>query len=168
MQKSKLTLNKINTQKNFIEKHWNFDISLSNWDESVNEQSPKYHSDHPQFFYFLFFHIFSFPPEHHPQGNCRLYHYPYQFQPAILIESMLTMFADILYLMHHLLCKLFYKQITATAARDGSRCIFYPSLSCNKYNIYDILYMMVMMIMIIHQVCLLHTVALQIFKPLIQ
>ena len=34
----------------------------------------------------------------------------------ILIEPMLTMFADILYLMHHLLGKLFYKQIIATAA----------------------------------------------------
>lgn len=34
---------------------------------------------------------------------------------AILIEPMLTMFADILRLTHHLLRKLFYKQIIATA-----------------------------------------------------
>lgn len=34
---------------------------------------------------------------------------------AILIGLMLTMFADILYLTHHLVRKLFYKQIIATA-----------------------------------------------------
>lgn len=38
------------------------------------------------------------------------------FSSAIFIEPMLTMFADILYLTHHLLHKLFYKQIIATAA----------------------------------------------------
>lgn len=44
---------------------------------------------------------------------------PFHFSPlssTILIEPMLTMFADILYLTHHLLRKLFYKQIIATAA----------------------------------------------------
>lgn len=44
---------------------------------------------------------------------------PFHVDPlssAILIEPMLTMFADILYLTHHLLHKLFYKQIIATAA----------------------------------------------------
>lgn len=35
---------------------------------------------------------------------------------------MLTMFADILYLMHHLLRKLFYKQIIATAAHAVLNC----------------------------------------------
>lgn len=75
--------------------------------------------------------------------------YPYPFQPAILIESMLTMFADILYLTHHLVCKLFYKQIIATAARAGSRCIpplAHPSyinivyIYIDRYYVYVILY----------------------------
>ena len=41
---------------------------------------------------------------------------PFPRSEQILIEPMLTMFADILYLTHHLLGKLFYKQIIATAS----------------------------------------------------
>ena len=70
---------------------------------------------------------------------------PFPRSEQILIEPMLTMFADILYLTHHLLGKLFYKQIIATASAPRSSlslrfsptaclhlhpCIRYSRVSC--------------------------------------
>lgn len=52
---------------------------------------------------------------HRPPPSPPAAAFPPLYLLAILIEPMLTMFADILRLTHHLLRKLFYKQIIATA-----------------------------------------------------
>lgn len=66
---------------------------------------------------------------------------PFHFSPlstTILIEPMLTMFADILYLTHHLLHKLFYKQIIATAVSSRVFRLLVRAAVYNVGNIPDV------------------------------
>lgn len=62
--------------------------------------------------------------------------FPFLNERQILIEPMLTMFADILYLTHHLLGKLFYKQIIATAAAAANAAAAPDSFPTVQFALY--------------------------------